>query len=85
MVSTFIDKEDSIYAYKADTYLTRRSTVAVKNATGTSKGKAVYHRIRNGETLGGIAARYGVSINQLRRLNGIKGSNIRAGKSLRIR
>lgn len=85
MVSTFIDKEDSIYAYKADTYLTRRSTVAVKNATGTNKGKAVYHRIRNGETLGGIAARYGVSINQLRRLNGIKGSNIRAGKSLRIR
>lgn len=85
MVSTFIDKEDSIYAYKADTYLTRRPTVAVKNATGTSKGKAVYHRIRNGETLGGIAARYGVSINQLRRLNGIKGSNIRAGKSLRIR
>lgn len=85
MVSTFIDKEDSIYAYKADTYLTRRSTVAVKNATGTSKGKAVYHRIRNGETLGGIAAKYGVSINQLRRLNGIKGSNIRAGKSLRIR
>ena len=85
MVSTFIDKEDSIYAYKADTYLTRRSTVAVKNAMGTSKGKAVYHRIRNGETLGGIAARYGVSINQLRRLNGIKGSNIRAGKSLRIR
>lgn len=85
MVSTFIDKEDSIYAYKADTYLTRRSTVTVKNATGTSKGKAVYHRIRNGETLGGIAARYGVSINQLRRLNGIKGSNIRAGKSLRIR
>ena len=85
MVSTFIDKEDSIYAYKADTYLTRRSTVAVKNATGTSKGKAVYHRIRNGETLGAIAAKYGVSINQLRRLNGIKGSNIRAGKSLRIR
>lgn len=82
MVSKFIDKEDSIYSYKSDVYLTRRATVDVK---GSSTGKPVYHRIRNGETLGGIAARYGVSVKQLRRLNGIKGSNIRAGKSLRIR
>ena len=85
MVSSFIDAEDSVYAYKADTYLTRRATVEVKSAKGSGSGKAVYHRIRNGETLGGIAARYGVSVKQLRRLNGIKGSNIRAGKSLRIR
>ena len=82
MVSKFIDKEDSIYSYKSDVYLTRRATVDVK---GSSTGKPVYHRIRNGETLGGIAARYGVSVKQLRRLNGIKGSNIWAGKSLRIR
>lgn len=85
MISIFIDKEDSVYAYKADTYLTRRATVAVKNSTGTDSGNPVYHRIRSGETLGGIAVKYGVSIKQLRRLNGIKGSNIRAGKSLRIR
>lgn len=85
MVSSFIDAEDSVYAYKADTYLTRRAMVEVKSAKGSGSGKAVYHRIRNGETLGGIAARYGVSVKQLRRLNGIKGSNIRAGKSLRIR
>ena len=32
-----------------------------------------------------IAAKYGVSINHIRRLNGIKGSNIRAGKTIRIR
>ena len=83
IVSSFIDKEDSIYAHKADTYLSRRAIVAAKTAKGS--GKAVYHRIRNGETLGGIAIKYGVSVKQLRRLNGIRGSNIRAGKSLRIR
>lgn len=83
MISSFIDKEDSIYAYKTDIYLARRSVTSV---SGTSeKGKAVYHRIRSGETLGGIAAKYGVSVRQLRKLNGIKGNNIRAGKSLRIR
>ncbi|MDC1598539.1 LysM peptidoglycan-binding domain-containing protein, partial [Phocaeicola vulgatus] len=31
------------------------------------------------------AAKYHVSISQLRNLNGIKGNNIRAGRSLRIR
>ncbi len=83
MISSFIENEESIYTYKTDVYLSRREVTSVK---GTSEnGKAVYHRIRKGETLGGIAAKYGVTVKQLRKLNGIKGSNIRAGKSLRIR
>lgn len=82
MMSCFIDHEDSIYNYKPEVYQKRRATVAIQDIPAS---KAVYHRIKNGETLGGIAARYGVSVSQLRRLNGITGSNIRAGKSLRIR
>ena len=35
--------------------------------------------------LGGIARKYGVSVRQLRDLNGIRGNNITAGKNLRIR
>ena len=85
MISCFIEHEDSIYNYKPEVYQKRRSTVAIATPKSSSSGKAVYHRIRNGETLGGIAAKYGVSVSQLRRLNGIKGSNIRAGKSIRIR
>lgn len=85
MISCFIEHEDSIYNYKPEVYQKRRSTVAIVTPKSSSSGKAVYHRIRNGETLGGIAAKYGVSVSQLRRLNGIKGSNIRAGKSIRIR
>ena len=85
-VNTFIEREDSIYAFEAKKYLNKRSTVAVN--TGSSKGNtkgAQYHKIRSGETLGGIALRYGVSVKQLRSLNGIKGNNIRAGKTLRVR
>lgn len=85
MISCFIEHEDSIYNYKPEVYQKRRFTVAIATPKSSSSGKAVYHRIRNGETLGGIAAKYGVSVSQLRRLNGIKGSNIRAGKSIRIR
>ena len=84
MATTFIEREDSIYAYDAKKYLTKRKTVAVSDGSTNTKG-AKYHKIKSGETLGGIAARYGVSVKQLRSLNGIKGNNIRAGRSIRVR
>ena len=83
----FIELQDSIYAYKANQYLGKRKTVAVKE-TVTGKGNsknATYHKIRRGDTLGGIAARYRTTVSQLRKLNNIKGNNITAGKTIRIR
>ena len=48
--------------------------------------KSVYHRVRKGETLSTIAAKYHVSVAQIRRLNRLgKSSVIRAGRTLRIR
>ena len=87
MTTTFIERQDSIYAFDAKKYLNKRRTVAVNDGSktsGNSKG-AKYYKIRNGDTLGGIASRHGVSVKQLRNLNGIKGNNIRAGKTIRIR
>ena len=82
----FIEREDSIYAYEAKKYLNKRRTVAVSEAGTTKNAKgAKYHKIRKGDTLGGIARKYGVSVRQLRDLNGIRGNNITAGKNLRIR
>ena len=84
MATTFIEREDSIYAFDAKKYITKRRTVAVNDGTKNTKG-AKYHKIKQGDTLGGIAARYGVSVRQIRNLNGIKGNNIRAGKPIRVR
>ena len=87
MTTTFIERQDSIYAFDAKKYLNKRRTVAVNDGSktsGNSKG-AKYYKIRKGDTLGGIASRHGVSVKQLRNLNGIKGNNIRAGKTIRIR
>ena len=83
----FIELQDSIYAYKANQYLTKRKTVAVnENSTGKGNtGNATYHKIRQGDNLGKIAAKYGTTVNQLRKLNNLKGNNITAGKTLRIR
>ena len=82
MLGHFLEKEDSIYNHKTAIYNSRRATAAVKELPAS---KASYHKIRNGETLGSIARKYHVSVSQIQRLNGIKGSNIRAGKTIRIR
>ena len=44
----------------------------------------VRHRIREGETLGHIAKRYDTTVGVLRKVNGIDGHMIRAGKNLLI-
>jgi LysM repeat protein len=44
----------------------------------------VAHRIRAGETLGHIARRYGSSIRAIQQYNGLRGTLIRAGRTLRI-
>lgn len=84
-VGTFIERQDSIYAYDTKKLLPKRSTVAVSDGTSKNSKGAQYHKIRKGDTLGGIARRYGVSVTQIRKLNGIKGNNIRAGRSIRVR
>jgi membrane-bound lytic murein transglycosylase D len=42
------------------------------------------YRVRRGDNLIRIAKRHGVTVNEIRRANGIRGSRIRAGQTLRI-
>lgn len=48
------------------------------------KAQIKYHRIKNGDTLGAVARKYGITINQLCRLNGIKPTKVlKIGSTLR--
>ena len=96
LITTFIEKESNIIAYQSSKYLNRRQTVAIRetaarNTSRNSRGKATtssgaqYYKIRKGDTLGSIAARNRTTVSKLRQLNGIRGNNIIAGKSIRIR
>ncbi|RFP64987.1 LysM peptidoglycan-binding domain-containing protein [Hymenobacter lapidiphilus] len=53
-------------------------------ARPTQARRLITHKIRSGETLSGIAQKYGVSQAQLRRLNGSTGT-LRIGRMLRIK
>lgn len=55
------------------------------NIYTSSNEQMVYHKVRSGQTLGGIARQYGTSVNELCRLNGLsKTSVLRIGQSIRV-
>lgn len=91
----FIDLQDSIYNYNTVNYLPKRGVVPVDitsaptRQTSTRAGRTVRGRqsvtVRRGDTLGAIAKRHGTTVAKLRKLNGIRGNNIRAGKKIRVR
>ena len=66
-----------------------RSSRYSRNAKrGRSRSSAIGGRnvtIRKGQTLSQIAKQNGTTVAKLKRLNGIKGNNIRAGKKLRVK
>ena len=43
-----------------------------------------YHKVRRGETLGSIARRYGISVSQLKRWNGLRSNTAKVGKTLKV-
>ena len=94
-VTRFIDLQDSIYA--SDVELKRAEVEVVEHSAkqtvgkrGKSKGRrgggrGSYSSVRRGDTLSSIARRNGTTVAKLRKLNGIRGNNIRAGQKLRVK
>lgn len=105
-VNMFIDSEDTIFSYRRDEIMTKRTEVEVdesrvptftrsssshhgKSSRSSRKsrksrgGKSV--SIRQGDTLSDIARRNHTTVAKLKKLNRISGTNIRAGKKLKVK
>jgi penicillin-insensitive murein endopeptidase len=52
--------------------------------TGVAPPPMVRHRVKRGETLGSLARRYGTSVSAIRAANGLRGTQLRAGRSYTI-
>ena len=63
----------------------KRSYSSSRRRSSRSSRRSKSVTIKNGQTLSEIAEKYGTSVSKLRRLNGIKGSSIRAGKKIRVK
>lgn len=77
----YIAVEDSVHLYKADTLL---SPVVIKKIKDGGDGQRIAYKVKSGDTLGGIAKRYGCTVKQIQNWNHLKGTTIRIGQTLSI-
>ncbi len=89
--SDFLEMQDSIYKYKTNEIFassvdvnrpSRSSSYGSTSSSTTTQWK--YYKVRRGDSLGKIASRNHVSINQLKSWNGLRGNTIREGQRLKV-
>lgn len=89
----FLMAQDSIYAHTADSL--ERRPIAVepikaqgkkgKGAKSSVGGEGKYYTVKKGDTLYKIATKHGLTVQKLKKLNGMKSDNIRVGQKLKVR
>ena len=85
---TFLLKKSffSIYSNAGQDFEDEIANEEQDKKEAAEKAAMRYHRIRSGDTLGAIARRYGTTVSNICRLNGIKSTTIlRIGRTLRVR
>jgi membrane-bound lytic murein transglycosylase D len=85
----FIEHQEQILAHKANELLhNRRTEIDLWQKTSVNGAYTVngvtYYKIKEGDTLGGIAAKFRVSVKNLKAWNGLTSDMIRAGTTLKI-
>lgn len=90
-IELFIANQDSIYARSADSLARRPITVEPvklkgdkRKAKGEKSGQR-YHTVKKGETLSSISRQYGISVQKLKSINGLKKDQITIGTRLKIK
>ncbi|MDX9854300.1 MAG: transglycosylase SLT domain-containing protein [Tenuifilaceae bacterium] len=89
-VGQYIDNEQKIFAYKDSVYFNPKSKIDPAKFKSSyqydvpSGSKKLVYRVKEGDVLGTIARRHGVSVSQLRSWNNIRGNIIRVGQKLTI-
>lgn len=81
--SAFLEHEDSIYNYKRDSLLGQKVMKDISSGTSSGSTRIVY-KVRKGDYLGKIAARYHVSVSKIRQWNHLRSNNLRIGQTLVI-
>ena len=80
IVGPFVSNEDSIYSWVARD-LARREKALPNYVEADER---IRYRVRSGDYLGKIAERYGVSVGQIKRWNGLRSNMLRVGQRLTI-
>ena len=93
-IYSFLMSEDSIVNKNASKYQPRLVVEPQMTQVASDEGgeyewetKTVtkIHKVRRGETLGGIAAKYNTTVSAIKKANGMRNNNIGVGKRLKIK
>ena len=61
-----------------------RTSPSARSGRSAGSGQPAHYRVRRGDTLSGIASRFGVTTNQIQEWNGMRSPRIIAGQTLRL-
>ena len=77
----FIAHEDSLHRHKDSIYF---NPLTIKKIKDGGDGQRIVYKVKSGDYLGKIAARYRVSVAQIKKWNKLKSNDIRVGQRLLI-
>lgn len=87
-VGLFLQNEKSIYQYQLPIEQQTQSEAALASANAAAavatETAVRYHKVRSGEYLSIIAKKYNVSVNDLKKWNNLRSSNLAVGQRLKI-
>jgi membrane-bound lytic murein transglycosylase D len=83
----FVTLQDSIHNYNYSAYFTAMQVIDIDSqndnpALNVARLKKNFHVVKKGETLASISKKYGISVNELKYLNKIKGRSVVPGRSI---
>lgn len=77
----YIAQGDSIQRHKAEVYM---SPSVMKSIANNGTGETILYKVKQGDNLGLIAKKYGVSVTKLKQWNSLKSDLIRPGQKIYI-
>ncbi len=80
----FIEKEEEIYKYKDTTFFNEVAIKKISENPASDNSGRIYHKVRKGETLAGIASKYHTTVANIKRWNGLRSNTIKVGQRLAI-
>lgn len=88
-IGNLVTLEDSLYALEIAKYQTateqpQETTNSTPSNTESSEN-VVSHKVASGESLSSIATRYGTTVDEIKKLNGLSSDHIVVGQRLRIK
>jgi membrane-bound lytic murein transglycosylase D len=73
-----------VFRHKSDEYLADYYPSITGPSGAKSNTEKLIHTVKKGETLQGIANKYGVTAGDIKKWNGMKSSTVRIGQKLRL-